>query len=130
MRDFREDRTMAKTILIIDDSSSMRQLVEFTLKNAGFTVIVSVNGKDALTKLGGAKLDLVITDLNMPEMDGIEFIKQFKGTTGNRFTPIIMLTTESQAAKQEEGRNAGASGWIIKPFSPDQLLETVNRFAK
>jgi len=121
---------MAKTVLIVDDSASMRQLVEFTLKNAGYEVIAAVNGNDALSKSNGPKLDMVITDLNMPEMDGITLIKHLRGTPANRFTPIVMLTTESQAGKQEEGKKAGASGWIVKPFSPDKLLETITRLAK
>ncbi len=116
---------MSRTILIVDDSSSMRQLVENALRDAGFMVIASVNGKDALTKLGGIKLDLVIADLNRTEMDGIEFIRQFRGTPGNRFTPVVMLTTESQTPRQYDGEIAGASGWLVKPFSPDTLLETV-----
>jgi len=121
---------MAKTVLIADDSASMRQLVEYTLKSAGFEVIVAVDGKDALAKSGGAKIDMVITDLNMPEMDGITLIKQLRGIPANKFMPIVMLTTESQEAKKQEGKSAGASGWIVKPFSPDALLETVNRLAK
>ncbi len=121
---------MAKRILIADDSASMRQLVEFTLKSAGFEVIVAVDGKDALNKSNGSKIDMVITDLNMPEMDGITLIKQLRGSPANRFTPIVMLTTESQAGKKDEGKKAGASGWLVKPFSPDTLLETVNKLAK
>jgi len=121
---------MAKKILIADDSASMRQLVEYTLTSAGFEVIVAVDGKDAVTKSNGLKIDMVITDLNMPGMDGITLIKQLRGSPANRFTPIIMLTTESQADKKEEGKKAGASGWIVKPFSPDALLETVNKLAK
>jgi len=121
---------MAKKILIADDSASMRQLVEFTLTSAGFEVIVAVDGKDALSKSNGSKLDMVITDLNMPEMDGITLIKELRGTPANKFIPIVMLTTESQAGKKEEGKKAGATGWIVKPFSPDALLATVNKLAK
>jgi len=121
---------MAKRILIADDSASMRQLVEYTLTSAGFEVIVALNGKDAMIKSNGLKIDMVITDLNMPEMDGITLIKQLRGRPADRFTPIIMLTTESQADKKEEGKKAGASGWIVKPFSPDALLETVNKLVK
>jgi len=95
---------MAKKILIADDSASMRQLVEYTLTSAGFEVIVAVDGKDAVTKSNGLKIDMVITDLNMPGMDGITLIKQLRGSPANRFTPIIMLTTESQADKKEEGK--------------------------
>ncbi|MDX9714971.1 MAG: response regulator [Dissulfurispiraceae bacterium] len=121
---------MPKTILIVDDSASMRQLVTFTLKDAGYDVIAAVNGKDALSKLGGAKIDMVVTDLNMPEMDGIEFIKAFRGTPGNKFVPIVMLTTESQESKKQQGKEAGASGWLVKPFVPDQLKDVIKRFVK
>ncbi len=121
---------MGKTILIVDDSASMRQLVSFAVKDAGYEVIAAVNGKDALSKLNGTKIETVITDLNMPEMDGIEFIKQLRSRDGYRFTPIIMLTTESQESKKREGRQAGASGWIVKPFKPEQLTEIVKKFAK
>jgi len=121
---------MAHTLLIVDDSASMRQMVSFTLKDAGYDVIAAANGKDALTKLDGAKIAMVITDLNMPEMDGIELIKQLRGKVGFKFTPIVMLTTESQDSKKMAGKQAGASGWIVKPFKPDQLLDTVKKFVK
>jgi two-component system chemotaxis response regulator CheY len=121
---------MAHTLLIVDDSASMRQMVSFTLKDAGYDVIAATNGKDALTKLDGAKISMVITDLNMPEMDGIELIKQLRAKAGFKFTPIIMLTTESQDSKKMAGKQAGASGWIVKPFKPDQLLDTVKKFVK
>ncbi|HEX8949095.1 MAG TPA: response regulator [Dissulfurispiraceae bacterium] len=121
---------MAKTVLIVDDSVSMRQLVSFALKDAGYEVIAAVNGKDALVKLDGAKVQLVITDLNMPEMDGIELIKQVRRKPGCKFIPIVMLTTESQEGKKQEGKQAGASGWIVKPFAPEQLIDTVRKFAR
>ena len=121
---------MADPVLIVDDSTSMRQLVSFALKDAGYEVIAATDGKDALSKLNGPKISLVITDLNMPEMDGIEFIKQLRSTPGYRFTPVLMLTTESQEQKKLEGKRAGASGWIVKPFTPDQLIGVVKRFAK
>jgi two-component system chemotaxis response regulator CheY len=121
---------MAHTLLIVDDSASMRQMVSFTLKDAGYDIIAATNGKDALTKLDGAKISMVITDLNMPEMDGIELIKQLRGKAGFKFTPIVMLTTESQDSKKMAGKQAGASGWIVKPFKPDQLLDTVKKFVK
>jgi two-component system chemotaxis response regulator CheY len=121
---------MAHTLLIVDDSASMRQMVSFTLKDAGYDVIDAKNGKDALTKLNGTKIAMVITDLNMPEMDGIELIKQLRGKPGFKFTPIVMLTTESQESKKVAGKQAGASGWIVKPFRPEQLLETVKRFVR
>jgi two-component system chemotaxis response regulator CheY len=121
---------MAHTLLIVDDSASMRQMVSFTLKDAGYDIIAATNGKDALTKLDGAKISMVITDLNMPEMDGIELIKQLRGKAGFKFTPIVMLTTESQDSKKMAGKQAGASGWIVKPFKPDQLLDPVKKFVK
>jgi two-component system chemotaxis response regulator CheY len=121
---------MAKTFLVVDDSASMRQLVSFTIKEAGFDVIVAENGKDALGKINGAKIDMVITDLNMPEMDGIELIKKLRSMPACKFTPIVMLTTESQESKKAEGKSAGASGWIVKPFSPEQLLDVVKKFVK
>ena len=121
---------MAKKFLVVDDSASMRQLVSFTIKDAGFDVLVAENGKDALGKLNGTKVDMVITDLNMPEMDGIELIKQLRSKAEYKFTPIVMLTTESQETKKQEGKSAGASGWIVKPFSPEQLLDVVKKFVK
>ncbi|WP_333656084.1 response regulator [Dissulfurispira sp.] len=121
---------MSKTVLIVDDSASMRQLVSFALRDAGYDVIDAINGKDAMRKLNGTKIEMVITDLNMPEMDGIEFIKQVRNNPGYKFTPIVMLTTESQEAKKQEGKQAGASGWIVKPFTPEQLIDIVKKFAK
>ncbi|HUJ16993.1 MAG TPA: response regulator [Nitrospirota bacterium] len=121
---------MAKTVLVVDDSASMRQLVAFTIKEAGHDVLVAENGRDALGKIAGAKIDMVITDLNMPEMDGIELIRKLRGLPAFKFSPIVMLTTESQESKRQEGKQAGASGWIVKPFSPEQLLDVVKKFVK
>lgn len=121
---------MSKTMLVVDDSASMRQLVAYTLKQAGFDVLFAENGKDALAEFGTAKVDMVITDLTMPEMDGIEFIKKLRDLTEYKFAPIVMLTTESQEEKKLEGKKAGASGWIMKPFDPEQLMKVVNRFVK
>lgn len=121
---------MPKTVLIVDDSASMRQLVSFALKDAGYDVIAAVNGKDALDKLKGTKAEMVVTDLNMPEMDGIQLIKELRNKPGYKFTPIIMLTTESQESKKQEGKQAGASGWIVKPFTPEQLIDIVRKFVK
>jgi two-component system chemotaxis response regulator CheY len=115
------------TTLIVDDSASMRQLVSFTLRQAGHEVIEGANGQEALGKLNGSKVDLVVTDLNMPVMDGIGFIKAIRSRPESRFTPVLMLTTESQEAKKREGQAAGATGWIVKPFNPEQLLKTVAR---
>ena len=121
---------MGKTILIVDDSASMRQLVSFSLQDAGYDVIAAVDGKDALSKINGSKIDMVVTDLNMPNVDGIELIKQLRGNPSFKFTPIVMLTTESQETKKQEGKSAGASGWIVKPFQPEKLLEVVKKFVK
>jgi two-component system chemotaxis response regulator CheY len=121
---------MAKRFLIVDDSASMRQLVSFTVMDAGYDVLVAENGADALAKLAGAPVDMVITDLNMPEMDGITFIRRLRGMAEYRFVPIVMLTTEAQEARKQEGRAAGASGWIVKPFLPEKLLDVVRKFVR
>lgn len=121
---------MAKTILIADDSASMRQLISFALKDAGYDVIAAVDGKDALGKLNGSKVDMIFTDLNMPNMDGIQFIRELRATPANKFTPVVMLTTESQEAKKQEGKLAGASGWLVKPFTPEKLIELIKKFVK
>ena len=117
---------MSKIALVVDDSRTMRQMVAFTLTNAGFTVIEAEDGKDAVRKVAaGTKLDIVVTDLNMPEMDGITLIKELRRLTAYKFTPILMLTTESAMEKKKEGKEAGATGWIVKPFNPDVLLKTI-----
>ena len=119
---------MGKTALIVDDSPTMRQMVAFTLTNAGFTVVEAEHGKDAVNKVAaGPKMDLVVTDLNMPEMDGIALIKELRKLNAFRFTPILMLTTESAAEKKQAGKEAGATGWIVKPFNPEILLKTIAR---
>lgn len=116
---------MAKKIMTVDDSATIRQMLNFTLTDAGFEVIEAVDGVDACTKLKDNPVNMVITDLNMPQMDGIELIREVRKDPANRFVPIIMLTTESQETKKQEGKSAGASGWIVKPFSPEQLLAVV-----
>ncbi|MDF0675094.1 MAG: response regulator [Nitrospira sp.] len=117
---------MGKTALIVDDSPTMRQLVSSTLTNAGFTVVEAEHGKDAVNKVAAEpKLDIIVTDLNMPEMDGITLIKALRKLNAFRFTPILMLTTESAADKKQAGKEAGATGWIVKPFNPDILLKTI-----
>ena len=115
------------TILAVDDSASMRQMVSFTLKGAGFNVIDAVDGVDALSKAKTGKVDLVLTDVNMPRMDGISLIKELRALPNFKFTPILMLTTESGVDKKTEGKSAGATGWIVKPFNPDQLLATIKK---
>lgn len=118
---------MPKTILSVDDSASIRQMVSFTLKNAGYEVFEAINGKDALTKIKSKPVDLVITDLNMPVMDGVEFIKSLRGEPDFRYTPIVMLTTESSPEKKAAGKEAGATGWMVKPFKPEDLIGVVKR---
>jgi len=117
---------MAK-ILAVDDSSSMRQMVSFTLKGAGYDVVEAVDGQDALNKAKSDQFDLIVTDVNMPVMDGITFIKNLRGEANYKFTPMLMLTTESAADKKAEGKAAGATGWVVKPFNPDQLINTVKK---
>jgi two-component system chemotaxis response regulator CheY len=118
---------MSKTALVVDDSISMRQMVSFTLREAGFEVIEAGNGQEALDRLKGQKLSVIITDLNMPVLDGIGFIKQVRARPGYKFTPILMLTTEAQQSRKAEGRSAGATGWLVKPFDPKALLATLAR---
>lgn len=116
---------MAKCILVVDDSETVRQVLQMTLGNAGFDVLEAVDGIDALDKLSMSQVDMLITDLNMPNMDGLELIKKVRQEGTHRFTPIVMLTTESSEEKKLAGREAGASGWIVKPFKPEQLLKVV-----
>ncbi len=117
---------MSKTILVVDDSASIRQVVSITLKSAGYSVIEAVDGKDALTKLDGQKVNLVISDVNMPNMDGISFVKEMKQKSNYKFTPVIMLTTEGSDEKKKEGQAAGAKAWVVKPFKPEQMLQAVS----
>ena len=117
---------MSKTALVVDDSPTMRQMVALTLSNAGFKVVEAEDGKDAVNKVAaGPKMDIVVTDLNMPEMDGISLIKELRKMAAFRFTPILMLTTESAADKKQAGKEAGATGWIVKPFNPELMLKVI-----
>ena len=118
---------MSKTILSVDDSPSIRQMVSFTLKAAGYTVIEAVDGNDGLNKARGAAVDLVLTDQNMPGMDGLTMIKALRALPAYKSKPILMLTTESSDDMKSKGKAAGASGWIVKPFSPPDLLNAVKR---
>jgi len=118
---------MTKTILIVDDSESIREVVSFTLENEGYSVLVAVDGKDALKFLNRTPIDLIITDLHMPELDGIGLIKEVRNMPDYQRVPILFLTTESQAAKKMEAKEAGATGWIIKPFVPAKLIEAINK---
>lgn len=116
---------MAKTIMVVDDSLAIRQVVSIALKGAGYDVIEGCDGRDALSKLTGQKVHLIISDVNMPNMDGISFVKAVKQLPNDKFTPIIMLTTESQEVKKQEGQAAGAKAWVVKPFKPEQMLGAV-----
>ena len=122
---------MAKTILTVDDSASVRQMVKFALSGAGYDVIEAVDGEDALVKLAGSSnpvpINMVITDLNMPRLDGIGLIRRVRANPACKGVPIVMLTTESQESRKQEGKAAGATGWIVKPFTTQQLLAVVKR---
>lgn len=115
------------TILAVDDSASMRQMVSFTLKGAGYNVVEAVDGVDALNKAKAQTFDCVVTDVNMPNKDGISLIRDLRALPNYKFTPMLMLTTESGMDKKQEGKDAGATGWIVKPFNPDQLLKTIKK---
>ena len=114
--------------MTVDDSASMRDMIRFTLKNAGYDVLEATDGRDALQKLPGTATKLLITDLNMPNVDGLELVRQVRQNPAFRYLPILMLTTESQDAKKLAGKAAGASGWIVKPFRAEQLVAVVKRF--
>jgi two-component system chemotaxis response regulator CheY len=113
--------------MVVDDSSSVRQVVSIALKSAGYEVIEACDGKDALLKLNGQKIHLMISDVNMPNMDGITLVREVKKLANYKFTPIIMLTTESQESKKKEGQEAGAKAWVVKPFQPAQMLAAVSK---
>jgi two-component system chemotaxis response regulator CheY len=113
--------------MVVDDSVSLRQVVAIALKGAGYDVIEASDGKDALGKMTGQKISLIISDVNMPNMDGITLVKEVKKHPSYKFTPIIMLTTESQDSKKQEGQAAGAKAWVVKPFKPEQMLDAVSK---
>ena len=118
---------MAKTVLIVDDSLSIRQLVRAALTSVGYGVIDAIDGQDALNKLVGQRVNLIISDVNMPNMDGITLLKAIKAKPEHRFTPVIMLTTESQEGMKREGQATGAKAWIVKPFQPELMLAAVEK---
>lgn len=118
---------MAKTVMIVDDSVAVRQVVGIALKGAGYDVLEASDGKDALSKLKGQKIHLIISDVNMPNMNGIEFVKASKQLPAYKFTPVIMLTTESGENMKAQGQSAGAKAWVVKPFQPPQLLNAVSK---
>ena len=116
-----------RSILAVDDSASMRQMVSFTLRSSGYDVIEAVDGQDALDKIGDRQVDLVLTDQNMPRMDGLTLIRQLRGRDRFKRTPILVLTTESSDEMKQAGRAAGATGWMVKPFDPARLLEVIGK---
>jgi len=118
---------MGKTVLIVDDSPSIRQVVKMQLTMSGYTVMEAIDGSDALERVQGHKIDLIISDVNMPVMDGLTFVKKLKESGETKFIPIIMLTTESQEEKKMEGMNLGVKAWLVKPFNPDQLVTAVSK---
>ncbi len=118
---------MAKTILAVDDSASIRQMVSFTLKGAGYDVVEAVDGEDALDKAKNHTVSLILTDINMPRMDGLDLVKSLRVLPRYKIAPILVLTTESSEAMKTEGRAAGATGWLVKPFDPKRLLEVVKK---
>ncbi len=118
---------MSHTVLIVDDSATMRQMVGDTLRKAGYTVVEGINGEDAIRRVSGKAVSLVITDVNMPRMDGLALVRRLRADTAFRFTPILFLTTECSDQIKQEGRAAGATGWIVKPFDPGRLLQVVSR---
>ena len=118
---------MRKRILTVDDSKTMRDMVSFTLKSAGFDVVEAVDGANALDVLAGTAVDAIITDINMPNMDGVTLVKRLRAQPKFKATPILILTTEGSDDKKAQGRNAGATGWIVKPFAPEKLLQVLNK---
>jgi len=121
---------MSKTVMVIDDSPTLRQVVSVTLVKAGYNVLEAVDGVDALKKLENSEVNLIICDVNMPNMDGISFVKEVKSSQKHRFLPIIMLTTESQNERIQAGKEAGAKAWIVKPFKPDRILSAVEKLIR
>lgn len=118
---------MGKTIMVVDDSASLRQVVGIALKGAGYEVMEAADGQIALGKLGDKRVNLIVCDVNMPNMDGITFVRELKQRPAHKFTPVIMLTTESQEEKKREGQAAGAKAWVVKPFKPEVLLGAVQK---
>lgn len=118
---------MGKQVLIVDDSPSIRSIVKLTLTNAGYSVIEACDGQDAINKLEGQKVHLIVSDVNMPNMDGITFVKTIKQNPEYKFTPVLMLTTESETSRKLEGKAAGAKAWLVKPFQPPKFLSTISK---
>ena len=118
---------MAKSVLAVDDSASIRSMVSFTLKSAGYEVVEAVDGVDALGKAKARSMNLVLTDQNMPRMDGLTLVRSLRELSGYRTAPILILTTESSAEMKSKGKAAGATGWLVKPFDPQRLIEVVRK---
>lgn len=121
---------MTKTVLIVDDSASLRQLASIVLKRAGYEMLEACDGKDALSKMEGRKVHLIISDVNMPNMDGLTFVKQVKSLPEHKFTPIIMLSVDSSEVSLHEARVTGVKAWMVKPFTSEKLLDMVSRFVQ
>lgn len=121
---------MNKKVLIVDDSESIREVINYTLSNANYEVLIGIDGSDALRYLDGNPINLIITDLNMPNKNGIELIREVRARSCYKFTPILVLTTESQAEKKKQAKEAGATGWIIKPFVTEKLLAVVQKVVR
>ncbi|WP_451971175.1 response regulator [Azospirillum endophyticum] len=119
--------SVKKTVMTVDDSRTMRDMVSFTLRGAGYEVVEAADGQQAMSAIATTKVDLVITDLNMPVMDGLTLIRKLRAIPAHRTLPILMLTTEADDSKKAEGRAAGATGWIVKPFNPDKLISVVQK---
>lgn len=119
-----------KTIMTVDDSASLRQMVSLVLRGGGYEVVEAADGLEALSKLNGQDLDLFLSDINMPKMDGIELTRKLRAMPQYKFVPIVLLTTESHPEKKQEGKSAGATAWIVKPFNPDQLLAVVKKVVR
>lgn len=116
---------MGKTVLVVDDSTSFRQVVGIALKGAGYDVLEACDGKDALSKLDGRKINLIVSDVNMPNMDGITLVRELRGKANYKFVPLLVLTTEATQERKQQGKAAGATGWLVKPFNPERLLATI-----
>lgn len=119
-----------KTVMTVDDSASLRQMVGFVLRDDGYEVVEAVDGLDALSKLNGREMHLFLSDINMPKMDGLELTRRLRAIPQYKFVPIVLLTTESHPEKRQEGKAAGATAWIVKPFKPDQLLAVVKKVVR
>ncbi|WP_082108831.1 response regulator [Azospirillum sp. HJ39] len=119
--------SVKKKVMTVDDSRTMRDMVSFTLRGAGYEVVEAADGQQAMNAIATTKVDLVITDLNMPNMDGLTLIRRLRAIPAHRTLPILMLTTEADEKKKAEGRTAGATGWIVKPFNPDKLVSVVQK---